>query len=173
MLPMVPTEQGFYVMGENGRWQRGADVAVRRFAASKYALLLSSVAYRTASGELLLAEAGLIFDGGSNPRATWPIFGNPWGAYLAAYTIHDAECAAVERLFADDHLPLTEVRRIRKAADRHLKESLAWIQREILHASDSAWESVKNRLKFRAVRLHAWWTLMRKRKNNKAGNDGH
>jgi len=166
MFPMVPQEQGFYVMSANGRWQRGADVAARRFAASKYALLLSSVAYRTAAGDLLLARKGLIFDGGSKPRVTWPIFGHPWGAYLAAYTIHDAECAAVERLHAEDYIPLAEVRRIRKAADRHLKESLAWIQCEILHESGSAWESIKNRLKFRAVRLHAWWTLSRKRKRD-------
>jgi len=168
MLPMVPTEQGFYVMGSDGRWERGADVSIRRFAASRFALLLSAVAYRTASGELLLAQAGLLFDGGSKPQATWSIFGNPWNEYLAAYTIHDAECATVERLHAEGYIPLAEVRRIRKAADKHLKESLAWIQREILHESDSVWESIKNRLKFRAVRLHAWWTLNSKRKQGGA-----
>jgi hypothetical protein len=170
MLPIVPQEQGFYVMGEEGRWARGADVSVRLFAASKYAVLLSAVAYRTATGELLLAEAGLIFDGGSKPQATWPVFGHPWNEYLAAYAIHDAECAAVERLFAEGLLPLDEVRRIRQAADRHLGEALAWIQREIRHESGSAWESFKNRLKFRAVRLHAWWTLRRKRKGSEVGN---
>ncbi len=168
MLPMVPTEQGFYVMGDDGRWARGADVSVRRFASSKYALLLSAVAYRTASGELLLANAGLIFDGGSKPAFSWPVFGNPWNEYLAAYTIHDAECAVVERLFAEGYLPLAEVRRIRKQADRHLGESLEWIQREILQEG-SAWESVKNRLKFRAVRMHAWWTLRRKRSEVRNG----
>jgi len=162
MPPMVPMDQGFFIMSEYARWEPSADVPVRRFSASRYAKLLANVAYRTAAGELLLAHAGLIFDGGSKPRVTWPIFGNPWGAYLAAYTIHDAECAQIEHLYAED-LPLQELRRLRKQADRHFRESLAWIQCEILKKSDSLWESIKNRLKFRAVRLHAWWTLRRKR----------
>jgi hypothetical protein len=171
LLPMVPQEQGFYVMGEDGRWERSADVPVRHFATSRYAVLLADLAYRTAAGELLLARKGLIFDGGSKPKLTWPLFGHPWGAFLAAYTIHDAECATVERLFAEGYLPLCEVQRIRKSADRHFRESMGWIQCEILKKSDSHWESLKNRWKFKAVRLHAWWTLKRKR-NEQGEHDG-
>jgi len=169
MLPMVLTEQGFYVMGEDGRWERSADVPVRHFSTSRYAVLLADVAYRTAAGELLLARKGLVFDGGSKPKLTWPLFGNPWGDYLAAYTIHDAECATVERLFAEGYLPLSEVQRIRKAADRHFRESMDFIQDSILGKSRSACESLKSKLKYKAVRLHAWWTLTRKRKKHKAG----
>jgi hypothetical protein len=162
ILPLVPDVQGFYVMGEDGRWQASADVPLRRFAASRYGLLLSDVAYRTASGDLLVARKGLIFDGGSKPAVTWPLFGNPWGAYLAAYTIHDSECATIERLLADRIITRREARRLRKTADRLFREASEWIQREILHSSSSRMESIKNRIKFRVVRLHAWWTLKRK-----------
>jgi hypothetical protein len=153
---MVPMAHGFYCFRE-GRWVLSADVAIRRYATSRMAVLLEAVAYRCKDGREVMAPVGMRFDGGSKPAVTWPIFGNPWGAYLAAYTIHDRQCAMVEQRISEGAVDLKEARKQRKQADKDFKEGLEWIMR-FLH-EDDAGDRLINRLKFKAVRLHAWWTL--------------
>ena len=74
---------------------------VRHYAGQNTGELVEELRYTDNDGLVHTAPVGLQTDGATVwklPRATWWISGAPYGRYLAAYLIHDAECVAARNL---------------------------------------------------------------------------
>jgi endonuclease I/V8-like Glu-specific endopeptidase len=66
--------------------------------------LLKSLTYTTESGERWPAEAGIVVDGASIPRAFWSLIGGPFeGRYRNASIIHDRYCDLRTRTWKATH----------------------------------------------------------------------
>ena len=121
--------------------------------------MLHDLLYVDATGGHHNAREGLVYDGGSKPVWTWWLLGHPWNEYLSAYTIHDQNCIDI-RLFLDSGVVgVAEARRMRLLADRIFLEGMRWIKRHMLDRAGSRIERMKVRVKYPAVRLHAWKTI--------------
>ena len=112
-----PLAQGFYLR-LGGEWVRALGVPVLhlRGDAGK-GILMRDLVYIDEHGIPHFVGRGFPFDGISIPRALWRVAGHPWGGYLLAAVIHDAETAdaqalppgparAALRLIADQGFPV-------------------------------------------------------------------
>ena len=88
-----PLAQGFYVR-VSGEWRRALGVPVLHLRGDRgMGILMRKIVYIDDRGNPHLVGRGFPFNGISIPRALWRIAGHPWGGYLLAAVIHDAETA--------------------------------------------------------------------------------
>jgi len=115
--------------------------------------LLSPLRYVDKAGNAHDAPAGYVSDGGTIPRALWPIVGSPHtGIGRRAYPVHDVECEAANAYVGWTYATM------RASADLTLREMLEYLGVE-------RW---RIRTIYAGVRAQAMWTrLFGRRKNNK------
>ena len=134
-------------------WIRSIDVPVKHLASKKKAILLACLAFVHESGYVSWAPVYLKFDGGSKPKASWLFLGHPFGEYLFSYGIHDYEWGLIWSFFRAGKITARERRKQLKASDRRFREIHLYIGRHFLNKGII--ESVKNRIKYRGVRVFA------------------
>jgi hypothetical protein len=154
--------QGYYTRAAGGDWRPLEGVAMTRLIrpGRQMARLDADILYVGRYGRRALARAGMEFDGGSKPRLIWGLIDNPWGAYLPAYAVHDAECQLIRQLLDSGSIPRAEAVRMRRHADRRFLEGLRWLARARLNEG-GFWTRLVARAKYRAVRCHARATIGR------------
>ena len=161
---MNPTKTGYYVRRDNTEiWREATGVLIERlferhteghwWQHREYAIIHDNVMWINSRGHRRLTPSGIRIDGGSIPKPFWFPFGNPWGDYLLAYIIHDGDCKRIDRILESGAVPIDQVRRMRRLADKDFLEGLRWINRKL--QTGGRIERLKLRIKYRAVRLEA------------------
>jgi hypothetical protein len=154
---VYPTAQGYYGYGVNG-WEPDVSVQVEHLPDGTVELL-RSLLYVDKRGIVTIADKGLVYNGGSKPKATWFIVGHPFNEYLPAYTIHDKECEDIYLALNAGVISRATAKRDRAEADARFKEGMRFLADFYSSSKTSLWERIKIRLKHRAVQLQAWWTI--------------
>lgn len=150
--------QGYYTWTDTG-WQESTDVDLRMLAGGKEAMLLADFAYVDADGYLHRGREGLLFDGGSKPWWTQTLFGHPWNEYLPSYLIHDQQCDDINVALRLGAISAEVARHLRRISDRLFSEGMTWLKRYRLNRAGSWIRRLEIRIKYAAVRLHAWKNL--------------
>ena len=155
-----PSFQGYYELSDDGAWVPSVEPEIRHLLGGKRGLLLRDFAYVGADHLMSIAKSGLDLDGGSKPKLTWILVGHPWNEYLASYVIHDSDCTDILDLLSKGLITPRQARRLRKQSDDRFKEGMLWLKREKLGWANNRLRRLEVRVKYKVVRLHAWWTLM-------------
>ena len=173
----IPEAQGYYRFDVGKGWVPDVSVLIETKPVSGLVFLRRSLLYVDDHGQGTLVPEGLLYDGGSKPRATWPIVGHPLNPQtLPAYTVHDYDCDEIDDMYKRGRISRQTAAAMRKDADVKFLEALRWLSRHFagIRREDEksrTWRMWFRRLgdagglllanaKYAAVRLQACWVWL-------------